>query len=269
MKTGVSTASLFMRVNNERALGALNRLGVTKAEVFLTSFSEYSEEFARQMLTDKGNVEVFSVHVLNSQIEPQLFSEHERVLSDSYFWLGKAMEAARVLGASHYTFHGTARFKKSSRDPRNDRFPRIGKRLKEIYDFCQGFGVTLCLENVEWSIYNRPEVFSKMLPFVPNLKGVLDIKQARISGYDYREYLEEMGGRIACVHISDLDERGKMCLPGRGAFDFDTLVKRLQGVGFDGNLFIEAYKDDFSAEDELRASVEYVDEILYKNNCLR
>ena len=80
MKVGVSTASLFMRRNNEDALTLLNELGVKTAEVFLTSFSEYGEDFARILNIRKGDVSVNSVHILNSQIEPQLFSAHAQAL---------------------------------------------------------------------------------------------------------------------------------------------------------------------------------------------
>jgi hypothetical protein len=38
MQVGISTASLFMRRNNEEALPLLDRLGVQTAEVFLTSY---------------------------------------------------------------------------------------------------------------------------------------------------------------------------------------------------------------------------------------
>ena len=51
MKAGVSTASLFMRKNNEDALPLLNELGVEIAEVFLTSFSEYGYPFAELLNT--------------------------------------------------------------------------------------------------------------------------------------------------------------------------------------------------------------------------
>ena len=46
MQVGVSTASLFLRENNEHALPLLEKLGVKTAEVFLTSFSEYGYPFA-------------------------------------------------------------------------------------------------------------------------------------------------------------------------------------------------------------------------------
>ena len=54
MYTGVSTASLFLRANNEDALPLLEDLGVKTAEVFLTSFSEYGYPFADLLKERKG-----------------------------------------------------------------------------------------------------------------------------------------------------------------------------------------------------------------------
>lgn len=264
MKIGVSTASLFLRYDNEDAVAVLDGLGIEVAEIFLTSFSEYNPDFAQLLKMRKGNVKAHSVHILNTQVEPQLFNRHERVREDSYFLLGQAMQSAKILGAEHYTFHGTARFKKASRDPANDNLQRMGECIREIGNFCDGYGVRLCLENVEWSTYNRVGVFTEMKRYYPPLKGVLDVKQARISGEGYMPYLQEMGEHIATVHLSDIDEGGRMCLPGRGKTDFETLLKSLRDVGFDGPLLIEAYKDDYREIEELKRSCDYLREILYK-----
>ena len=268
MKTGVSTASLFMRKYNEEALPLLNELGVKTAEVFLTSFSEYGKEFGTLLAQKKGGLVVNSVHALNTEFEPQLFSLHPRVKADAYGWLDKVLESARCLGAPYYSFHGTSRVKKASRSGKNDDFPSMIKGFEELTAHCKERGVALCLENVEWSTYNRVGVFEKIASEVPDLRGVLDIKQARISGYPYEEYLREMGDKLAHVHISDVDNNGKICLPGQGVFDFDTLVKRLKDVGFDGALLIEVYKNDYTEVAELKAACDFVDEILYKNGVL-
>ena len=267
MRTGVSTASLFLRANNEDALPILDRLGVKNVEVFLTSFSEYGSEFAEFLNTRKGSLSVNSVHDLNTEFEPQLFNAHPRVKADAYAWLGKVMESAKTLGSPYYTFHGASRVKRSSRIPENDNFSRMIEGFDEVLRFCHGHGVQLCLETVEWSTYNRPGVFKALAEELPTLKGVLDIKQARISEYPYEAYLEEMGERLAYAHVSDYGAHG-MCLPGKGNFDFDTFVKRLKDVGFDGALIIEVYKDDYNEIEELKHACDYLDEVLYKNNCL-
>ncbi|MBO4939755.1 MAG: sugar phosphate isomerase/epimerase [Clostridia bacterium] len=267
MQAGISTASLFTRKNNEEALPFFNEIGVKTAEVFLTSFSEYDPAFAKQLAKDKGDVQVNSMHVLNTQFEPQLFSGHERVLKDAYYWLEKVLACANELGAPYYTFHGTARIKRATRSGARDDFPAMIDGFSRLVSFCRGHGVTVCLENVEWATYNRPGVFSKIAAQVPDLRGVLDIKQARISEYPYDAYLKEMGEKIAYVHVSDLDENGKMCLPGKGCFDFDTLISRLLDVGFDGNFYVEVYNKDFKEEQELKTACDFLNECFYKHGC--
>lgn len=268
MYAGVSTASLFTRKNNEEALPLLEKLGIEIAEVFLTSFSEYGYPFADILKEAKGGVTVNSVHALNTEFEPQLFSNHPRVKADAYFWLDKVLDSANALGAPYYTFHGTSRVKRASRSGKNDHFPSIINGFEELLDCCEKRGVQLCLENVEWSTYNRIGVFSTIAEELPKLRGVLDVKQARISGFPYEAYLEEMGERLAYAHISDVREDGKMCLPGQGAFDFDTLIRRLKDVGFNGAILIEAYNRDYEDFTELKTACDYVNELLYKHSVL-
>ena len=268
MKTGVSTASLFLRKNNEEALPFLQKLGVQTAEVFLTSYCEYGLPFADTLLKNKGDLDINSVHILNTQFEPQLFNAHPRARADAYLWLDKVLQSAKILGAPYYTFHGTARMKKAARSGENDNFPKMIEGFKGIVDACEQYGVKLCLENVEWATYNRVGVFERLKRELPTLGGVLDIKQARISGEPYESYLAEMGESLAYVHLSDYNAQGKMCLPGKGDFDFDTLINRLQDVGFDGALIIEVYTDNYGEENELLPAVEYLNEKLYKHNAL-
>ena len=269
MKTGVSTASLFLRRENETALPVLHSLGVPLAEVFLTSFSEYDEAFGKTVAASNPGVEIWSGHVLNTQYEPQLFAAHPRVFKDAYYWLEKALATMRVIGAKRYTFHGAARVKRATRSGDKDNFPAIINGFQRLTETAEKYGVQVCLENVEWSTYNRPGVFEKIAKEIPSLGGVLDIKQARISEYPYEAYLSEMGERLTHVHISDIGGNGKMCLPGKGVFDFSTLIDRLKDVGFDGAILIEAYKDDYLEEAELKTACEFVNELLYKKNCFR
>ncbi len=264
MQVGISTASLFMRRENEEALPLFKSFGVDCAEVFLTTFSQYNEEYGKKLAALKGNISVNSVHDLTSQFEPQLFSRHKQVRADAYQILAGVLAAAKVLGAKYYSFHGTTRAKIAARNPENDNFVRLREDFQEISDFCADYGVTLCLENVEWSTYNRLGVFSEIAKSIPALCGVLDIKQARLSGVPYRAYLREMGERLAYVHISDITAEGKMCLPGKGIFDFPTLLKELKAVRFDGALLIEAYEKDYGEEEELKESYEYMKELVAK-----
>ena len=100
MYSGVSTASLFLREFNEDALTVLNGLGVRSTEVFLTTFSEYTEEFARLLLARRGALKVNSVHLLNTQFEPQLFGQHPRAKADAFRILDGAMASLSAVAGS-------------------------------------------------------------------------------------------------------------------------------------------------------------------------
>ena len=190
MRTGISTASLFMRQYNEDAVQTINRLGVKTCEIFLETFSEYTRAYGELLNERKGNLSVNSVHLFTTNLEPQLFSDNERTRKDAFYFLGEAMNAANAFGAKYYTFHGTARYKKNSRSGLNDNFPKIGAALEATRQFCEKYGVALSLETVEWSTYNRPGVFKELLKYCPRLFATFDIKQTRISGYPESEYLK-------------------------------------------------------------------------------
>ena len=266
MQIGISTASLFMRQYNEEAVQTIRNLGVKTCEIFLETFSEYTRAYGEILNEKKGDLAVNSVHLYTTHIEPQLFSENERTLKDAYCFLDRAMQAAQAFGAKYYTFHGTARYKKASRSGANDNFEKIGNALEKVRVLCEKYGVSLSLETVEWATYNRPGVFQEVRKYCPKLYTTLDIKQVRLSERPESEYLKEMAGHISHVHVSDVTKSGKTCLPGKGSYDFESLIKRLADTGFGGALIIEAYKNDYDKIEELKTSAEYLQEILYKFN---
>lgn len=261
MQTGISTASLFFRKTTEDALKFLNENNVSTAEVFLESYCEYDVEFGKLLKSVQGKTKVHSVHTLTTQFEPQLYSINERAQCDSFLLLDKTMSAARQVGAKYYTFHGGARFKKT---PFKIDYERVGKITQNIIDAIKPYGVSLAYENVHWGYYNYIGFFDEIRKRTVGLKATLDIKQARQSGISYSEYIDEMKGDIVTVHLSDIDENGKMCLPGKGVTDFEDLFKRLEGVGFDGALIIEAYQSDYGEYSELFHSLEFIKELSEK-----
>ena len=77
-------------------------------------------------------------------------------------------------------------------------------------------------------------------------------------------YLKDMEGRISHVHLTDVNDAGKICLPGKGSTDFAELIKRLKDVGFDGAMLIEAYPQDYRQYGELKQSCDFLEELIYK-----
>lgn len=261
MQTGISTASLFVRYTTEDALRYLAENKIKTAEIFLSTYCEYNKEFGKILKSVQGETNVHSIHVLNTQFEPQLYSIGERANRDAFLMLEQALQAGKEVCAKYYTFHGVARLKKT---PLNMDFERIGKITQQIIDKCKEYNITLSYENVHWAYYNYIGFFSELRKRVSGLKGTLDIKQARQSGIHYSEFIKEMNSDIVTAHISDVDENGKMCLPGRGVTDFYDLFSRLKDVGFDGAVLLEVYKNDYEHPSELFSSLDFINEVADK-----
>ncbi|MCQ2603083.1 MAG: sugar phosphate isomerase/epimerase, partial [Clostridia bacterium] len=244
MKVGVSTATFFSKLLTEDTLSVIKNIGGDCAEVFLSTYCEYEPDFASLLKDRKSGLDIYSMHSLNTQFEPQLFNSVERTRKDAESIFNKVLATGQTLGARVYVMHGQSRLKKStSLNPE-----KVGKRLKELGDMCLDYGMTLCFENVDWAAFNTPEFFAVAKEFAPNIGATLDIKQAWRSGYDWREYLDVMGDRLKNVHVCDKvenTEASKTCLVGKGVFPFAEFIDTLKEKGYDGPMMIEQYSSDF------------------------
>lgn len=260
MQIGISTASLFPEKYSDEAANIIKSLGAETAEIFLSTFYEYRPEYAKALAPQISGLAVNSLHTMPLNFEPNLFNATRRVRGDGFYWLDQVARSAQLLGCHNYTFHGFMRAKASEEDD----IGYLADRIAEAHGFMAGYGVNLCLENTAHYLYNRPGMFGEIKARCPNLYGVFDLKQARRSGYPYAMYLSDMRGAIAYAHLSDIDENGKMCLPGKGVYNFEEIFKRLMGDGFNGAVLLEVYRSDYSSAEELKASCDYLKEIEYK-----
>lgn len=268
MKTGISTATLFPEKHTEEGALAIKSLGAKTAEIFFSTFYEYRPEFSKALAPKLGGLEVNSVHCMPLNFEPNLFNTTRRVRGDGYYWLDQVARSAQLLGCHNYTFHGFVRAggakKAGGQNSYGDDLRYVGERIAEAHSFTARYGVNLCMENTAHYAFCYPQFFGEVRKICPDLYGVFDIKQARRSGYPYQMYIKQMEGAIAYVHISDVDESGATCLPGRGICDFDEVISRLKDAGFDGSIIIENYRTDFGGIEELKQSLDFLDEIIYK-----
>lgn len=258
MKIGISTATFFLKEVTEDTFSLIRECGGDICEVFLTTYSEYEPSFVDLLLSRQEGLEVYSVHSLNTQFEPQLFNAAARTRADAEGIYRKVLEAGRRLGAMVYTFHGIPHLKKNAViDPVSS-----GKRLEELGRIAKEYGITLCLENVHWAMFSEPAFFEEAKKYCPSVGAVLDIKQARQSGYDWRDYLAAMGDRLKNVHLSDVDERGNITMVGKGRFPFGELISRLKDMGYDGPLLIEQYAKNYADYGEVAESVKYLKQLI-------
>lgn len=256
MELGISTASFFSKEVTENSFDIINNLGIGLCEVFLTTFREYKKEFARELLKRKKGIEVYSIHTLNVQFEPELFNLTTRTREDSEVFFKEAAVAANILNAKYYTFHGLTRMK---RTPYTIDFERIGKRVDELDEMLSslGNGCRLAYENVHWTCFSSPEFILKLKQH-SNVKTCLDIKQAMQSKISVYDYIDAMGDRLANVHVCDFDDSGRLYVPGKGNFDFVKLFQKLHDTGYTGPVIMELYAGDYKNYEEIRESYEYL-----------
>ena len=153
MQVGISTATFFLKELTEDSFSVIQRCGGQTCEVFLTTYSEYEHEFGRLLVERKGDLDVYSVHSLNTSFEPQLFNAAERTRTDAERVFEKVLAVGRQLGAKVYTAHGLSRLKKTMYfDP-----AFVGRRMRELGEKAKEYGITLCLENVHWATFYSPD----------------------------------------------------------------------------------------------------------------
>lgn len=252
MNVGISTACFFGRVYNEAALREIGRLGVREAEIFFSAQMEYRPPFVRELvrICEAEDIRMVSVHALPTQFEPQLFSSHGRQYEEALGVFDQVLDAANMLGAGIYVFHGPVHLKIAKKLKLDMGF--AGDRVSVLAERAKARGVALCYENVHWCWYNMPGFSRELSARVDsdNLFFTLDMKQAAQSGYSVFDYMDDMGGRMKHVHICDYrkhPENGVLpCLPFEGETDWETVRQRLADMRYEGVLMLEVYANDYT-----------------------
>lgn len=214
MEVGISTASFYPDALTEESIPLIRILGVKTIEVFLGSFSEYEEGFCRQLRDsiDEHGLNVYSVHSLGTQFEPQFFSLTERQKNDSRDLFRRVFRCAQILGAKVYVFHGPP--VRVNARPNLD-FVRIGSLCDELAYMAGEYGIKFSWENVSWCWYSFPEFADRLMEHTKsqNIYFTLDIKQAMQTGYDVMDFVRHMGHRVVNIHAIDFDEDKNLTLP--------------------------------------------------------
>lgn len=267
MKVGISTANFFARRQTEQALQYLIDNNIDRAEVFLESSSEYSLKYAKELKRiTKNKINLTSVHAMSSQFEPQLFSIAKRQKKDAQDVFERVLKSANYLAIKKYVFHGAMLLKGALK---NNQIQRFAKIIDELAEIAKQYDIKLCFENVSWCIFNNPEYAHRLLEYSKsdNLFFTMDIKQARRSGFDYRDYIKAMGERLMHIHISDYymgkDAEIRHCLAGKGEFDFYELyesMKKHKNAG-DIDVIVESYSDSYDKEIEVIEAYRYIKNI--------
>ncbi len=261
MRLGLSTAAFYGHYETEEAAALLPDLGLDCCEVFLETNSEYNAAFAAEVTRALRGLPAHSVHPLGTQFENSLFSKSPRQRADALEVFERVLTAGSALGARVYVYHGVPD------THRRGNGPNLSSWREGLSDLCAraaAHGMQMGWENVWWCHLSRPEHVRAVREEVPDMRFVLDIKQATHIGVDPVAFIPAMGDRIVNVHVCDRDANGALCMPGQGMFDFVRFFAALKAQGYDGPVILEPYSNLFDRVEQMRAALDVLRDALYK-----
>ena len=261
MEIGVSS-SCFYPALIEESLEAVGRSGAKTAEIFFNSVCELDGEYLKELCKIKEyyNIQVRSIHPFTSGFEPfMFFTNYERRTNDSIDFCKRYFAAANELGAELVVLHGGKSRKRYT--------PELyAENYLKLHNAARKEGVFIAHENVNNCLCSDPHYMKKVADLVgDDFKAVLDIKQCRRTGQSEFEFIELLGDKIAQVHLSDGTAEHDCLAPGAGEYDFARLFKALKAHGYDNTAVIELYRDNFNNENDIKTSLEYLQNIIGNN----
>ena len=217
MKTAISTACFYLKEETENALSLIREAGVAACSVELKTFYEYRPEFAKKYAQNLGVAEVSSIETHAHNFEPQLFSPSRRVRGDGFYWLEQVMRSAQLFGAKKYILKAPPQFP-------DENFGGRLQYLSEIYNFCAGYGVGLCIENNPQGLLDSPLKISEIKEVCPRICFSFNVSSASGTANSCQKYLKETAGSLAQVVIPNADA---------------SLIKQLKNTGFEGEIVLK------------------------------
>lgn len=254
MRLGISTAC-FYPLPVERALDEIGKLGLRQIEVFFNTESEYREPLLSEIerRVRENGMEVVSIHSYSAANEGLLlFSEYARRTEDGFAQYRRYFEAGQRLGARYFTFHGERRMNGSPEAVIPERKLAAYERL---IDTAAEYGLVFTQENVAWCRSADPAYLRALYEKVPGLRFTLDIKQAHRAGHSWQAFVDGIGDRICNIHLNDFDSEHSCLMPGEGQMDYGAFFTALARRGYDRQVLIEVYKDNFASLEDFRRAV--------------
>lgn len=255
MKIGLSSAAYYGQLETDDAAAHIAELPLDTCEVFLETPSEYTTDFTFRMRYNMNNFPVTSVHPLGTQFEPQLFGRAARQSDDAFAMFANVCRAAESLGAAYYIFHGPFGVR-GHLSPAN--IPFLEERFDQMRERAARHHLRVLWESVSWCSVATPEDVRILLKRIPDAEFVLDTKQVHQAGVDPLDMLRAMRGHVRHLHVLDWTADGKLCLPGRGVFDWQQFARVLREDGFDGAVILEPYAQLVESEQALLESIRFL-----------
>ena len=254
MNFGISTACFYPEIT-ENAVKFLCENGTPNIEIFFNSACETKGKILNEIksIIKANGTNVTSIHPFTSAFEPfMMFSDYERRFEDALLFCQNYFKAANDLGAEIIVLHG-------------DRADRIGhddryiERYQKLYELGRQNGVYIAQENVSRCRSRDLEFLKKMKKELgDNVRFVLDLKQSRRSGVDYKDIVSVLSDKIIHLHLNDFDENHDCLLAGQGICDFKEVFSLIEKKTNCQNAIIEVYRENYGDYSEIIKSLNFV-----------
>ncbi len=259
MRLGLTSAAFYGRMETEDAAEKLRGFQIDTCEIFLETRSEYTREFGLLLRERLGGLPCRAVHAKGTQFEGDLFGASKRQRDDAFHILEGVLDCGQAMGAQVYVFHGQPDYKGGLGAAK---VPRLTETVRRIGGLARERGIKPAWENVSWCALKTPEDAAYLQVACPELSFVLDIKQAYQAGADPFAFLPILKDRLIHVHVLDYDAAGRLCLPGRGIFDFWHLRRELDAIRYQGDVILEPYAAQAEDEAALKQSICFLRSVL-------
>ena len=228
-QVALSTASVYPDRTPD-AFEVAARLGYDGVEVMVTPDAVSQDVDVLRRLADYHHIPVLAVHAPCLLITQRVWGR------DPWGKLVRAKEVAEQLGARVVVVHPPFRWQR---------------------DYARDFGTGLARMQQETDVLFAVENMfplrargAEVAPYAPTWNPVqmdyphvtLDLSHTAVSGSDPLAMADELGGRLAHVHLADgtgLAYRDEHLVPGRGTQPCAPLLRRLGPAGYQGMVVLE------------------------------
>jgi sugar phosphate isomerase/epimerase len=244
-QVALSTAAVFP----DRAPDAFEvaaRLGYDGVEVMVSADAVSQDVDVLRRLVDYHGIPVLAIHAPNLLVTQRVWGR------EPWGKLVRAKQVAEVLGARVIVVHPPFRWQ---REYAKDFMAGLA-RMEEEAD------VVFAVENM----FPLRAGGAEVAPYAPGWNPVpedyphvtLDLSHTAVSGSDALEMADELGGRLAHVHLADgtgVPNRDEHLVPGRGTQPCAALLTRLAAEGYTRTVVLEVNTRRAATREERQADL--------------
>ena len=176
---------------------------------------------------------------------PSSYVEEEK--SEKRFWdIVCGMKNAAYLGAPMIVVHPCVHLPYDEGDNAQKLFEYNVDFYKRLIPYAREFGIKIAIENIgRVSVTSTPERLNKLYDTLndPVFTVCFDVGHCLLEDVDPAEAIRKLGDRLVhgCTHVHDNNgESDQHTLPFYGKVDWESVMKALADIGYEGDLNYEA-----------------------------